>query len=700
MSSDFLREVLDDCRAGMDGPVEGDLRLLSLVNVLLSRLEDAGNIAPWNVAYYVYSRGNIAAEVHGYACDTDQDILQLFYVIDETAGTPADNSGELITTTADRIDKAFRRMETFVTRAAAAQITNVDESNPVHELLELLREASAQGYAVEMCVITTGQATFRGGKRGKRESSYARDVLDIVALERICGSRASGIIEVDFEADHGGSLPCLVMPAGDDGIQVLLACIPGNVLADIYLEHKAALLERNVRCFLQVRGKVNKGIRDTLLTQPQMLLPYNNGLSATAGRVELSATAEGVARITRVSDFQIVNGGQTTATIAHCVSRDNADLSSVRVAMKLTVVPPERIDTVVPQISRCANTQNKVQDADFSANDPWHIRIEQTSRTLWTSSTAEAARGTRWFYERSHGQYADELGRCGTAAAKRTFKVENPPSQKITKTDTAKFLLGWGQHPVQVAKGAQKAFTVFMQTAEDNWPATGATPDASTFKKIVALAILHKHIERLYGSMGFQGYRSQVVTYSVARLAMEMSKVLDGESLWRKQEIPPEIDHALKIIIPAVRDAILNAPASQRNISEWCKKDACWTAVSRLSLDIRAIPQPQRTSTSDSAASDSGPIAVSEDKTGVGIQAVPQSVWFALSSWAKQTGNLLPWQRSIAYSLGLLAAKKQPPSTKQAVQGRRLLLEAVDSGYKHEDLPSQTVDLLRDLGNE
>ena len=363
--------------------------------------------------------------------------------------------------------------------------------------------------------------------------------------------------------------------------------------------------------------------------------------------------------------------------------------------MKLTVVPPDRIDSIVPQISRCANTQNKVQDADFSANDPWHIRIEQISRTLWTGATPEAVRGTRWFYERSHGQYADELGRCATAAAKKTFRTENPPTQKITKTDAAKYLLGWEQHPAHVAKGAQKAFTTFMQTSSQDWPETGAVPDALTFKRIVALAILHKGIERLYAEMGFQGYRSQVVTYSVARLSMAMTKAIDADAFWRKQEVPSELLSALKLIVEAVRDVILNAPASHKNISEWCKKDACWTAVSRINCDVKALKRSRKATECEADSGAPEIVVAGSEDTVEAIQMVTQSAWFALSSWAKQTGSLLPWQRAIAYTLGGLAARRKAPSLKHAVQGRALLLSALEAGYTHSDLPPKIVQQLK-----
>ncbi len=698
MTSEFLRDVLEACRSDMEGSDDGNIRLLSLVGVLLSRLEDVARIAPPNVAFYVDPKPSVAAEVHGYACDSESEAIQLFFVIDETVGTPADITAEMVTTSSDRIERAFRRLESFVSRAMAGKITNIDECDPAHELLVLLREASGGEQAIELYVLTTGKATYRRTKKTKQDSAHLRDVWDIVVLERTCGSKVSGIIEVDFAGEHGGALPCLVMPPNDDGVQVVLTSIPGDILADIYLTHRAELLERNVRCFLQVRGKVNRGIRDTILNQPEMLLPYNNGLSATAGGIVLVHTGEGVARIEKVSDFQVVNGGQTTATIAHCASRDRADLSHVRVAMKLTIVPPEKIDAIVPQISRCANTQNKVQDADFSANDPWHIRLEQISRGLWTAPTPDAVRGTRWFYERSHGQYADELGRCTTFAAKRTFRTENPPTQKITKTDAAKYLLGWEQYPIQVNRGAQKAFTFFMHTAAEGWPESKATPETRSFKKIVALAMLHKAIERLYGEMQFQGYRSQVVAFSVARLSMAVNKAIDIDAFWKKQAVPTNLIAALKLIVPAVRDVVLDAPASHRNISEWCKKDACWTAVSRLALDLGAFARSDSTTSDQPITGDGGPSYEPCDGLIEALRLIPGGVWFALSAWAKQTNNFNSWQRGLAYSLGMMVNKKKAPTTKQAIQASRLLLESIQVGFAHPELSHELVAGIREAG--
>lgn len=152
---------------------------------------------------------------------------------------------------------------------------------------------------------------------------------------------------------------------------------------------------------------------------------------------------------------------------------------------------------------------------------------------------------------------------------------------------------------------------------------------------------------------------------------------------------------ALKIIVPAVRETVLNAPSNHRNISEWCKKDACWTAVSRLPLDIAGEPQVRESRGSDVSEESNTPDQVNDTAVCEAIRGVAPTVWFELSAWARQTDNLRPWQRSLAYSLGMLASRGRVPSVKQGVYGRQLLLEAVASGYTHPDLPQTMLETVR-----
>ena len=66
------------------------------------------------------------------------------------------------------------------------------------------------------------------------------------------------------------------------------------------------------------------------------------------------------------------------------------------------------------------------------------------------------------------------------------------------------------------------------------------------------------------------------------------------------------------------------------------------------------------------------------------VMEVRAETWLGISRWAKETDNLLPWQRSLAFSLGRLVGNHRPPSAKQAVQGLKILDESERRGFKRE----------------
>ena len=137
----------------------------------------------------------------------------------------------------------------------------------------------------------------------------------------------------------GQPLPCIASPESGADFDVYLAILPGNLLHQLYHEFGARLLELNVRSFLQARGKVNRGIRDTLKDEPSAFIAYNNGISATASEVTLVPLPEGGTGIAAMRDLQIVNGGQTTASV-HRASVTGVDLTAVFVQAKVTVIEP------------------------------------------------------------------------------------------------------------------------------------------------------------------------------------------------------------------------------------------------------------------------------------------------------------------------------------------------------------------------
>lgn len=658
-------------------PEDGRLRQTALGKVILSFLEETGLINAAQPAYYLREspRGN--AEVHAYSIDVDEDLLTLFYLHDAQNGSP-------LPVTKTDVETAYRRLRVFARHAAAGELdSHVEPSQPVSELVGLLKEAEANHVRLQFSVITNGVLSDRAAGPDLADGEE-RDTWDLLRLFRTFGAGiAREPINISFASEYGAALPCLVTPVSGDGLQILLTCIPGLVLAKIYERYRARLLERNVRSFLQFTGKVNRGIRQTILDEPSRFLPYNNGIAATASSVVLKPAADGLATLESVAGFQIVNGGQTTASLASCLRRDKAELSSVLVQMKLTVVPPDKIDGIVPLISRYANTQNRVQEADFSANHPYHIELEKLSRQTWTRPTPQVPRGTRWFYERSRGQYAVEKFRNATSAGQRRFSQENPSPQRFSKTDLAKYLMSWDQFPQRVSLGAQKNFLEFMHLVErENRP----VPDEAEFHRIVGLAMLYRRAEHLYGELGYTGYRANVVAYVVALLSHRLQRHFDWSATWDRQEIAAEVVEMMKPLIIAVRNAIVTPPG-QQNITEWCKKDACWSTIVQMSIEAPGLPEVKP------------PVVVVVDGTQQklidAVSAIPASIWLEVAAWAKRTDSLASWQRGISYSVGQIIARNRKPSFKQASQSGRLLEEAWRLGFRHNDLTDPLLAALR-----
>ena len=457
--------------------------------------------------------------------------------------------------------------------------------------------------------------------------------------------------------------------------------IPGELLYKLYSEFGSRLLERNVRSFLQARGKVNKGIRQTLLREPHRFLAYNNGISATAENIKLINLADGGTAISWIRGLQIVNGGQTTASIYQSVRKDKADISQVYVQTKLTIVDSQKADEMVPLISRYANSQNKVSEADFSSNDPFHVRVEELSRSIWAPAVDGTQRQTRWFYERARGQYLDAKGRESTLAKQKAFSTTHPTSQKFTKTDLAKYENTWDQLPHVVSMGAQKNFCNFMDrfSKKKNFEV-----DDLYFKNLIAKAILFRQTEKIVQAHKFGGYRANIVTYTLSYIFHDTAQRVNLGLIWKGQCLPKVLREAISKVSIDVHDFITK-PTGGQNVTEWCKKEACWSRLKSLELhypDLSDIliweveKSPWRSVQSDNS------ISIEDKEIIHKTMTVSSDTWFQISRWAKETRNLMPWQRSLAVSLGKLANNNKQPSIKQAKQGLIILKESARLGFR------------------
>jgi len=511
-------------------------------------------------------------------------------------------------------------------------------------------------------------------------------VLTVWDLQRFHRLMTSGAEREQITIDFGDlvgcddTIPFIKMPFGNEVYDTYLAMIPGDLLARIYREHGARLLEKNVRTFLQARGKINKGIRDTILKKPEMFLAYNNGLCATAASIAVTEQAGPLAMISSITDFQIVNGGQTTASLTSALQKDHADLSRVLVQLKLSVIKdPEHVGTIVSNISRFANSQNKVSEADLLANDVMHIKIEHLSRTVWAPSKPGANRETKWFYERARGQYTDEKARRRTPAQLRMFEAEYPSTQWFTKTDLAKYENSWDELPHLVSKGAQKNFAEFTLRMSSR---KGFIPDIPYYQQVVAKAILFKAIDRTFNGLRLGAHKANVVTYAMAWIAHRLRNGVDLQRIWADQGIDDELSGIITAICPGVHALIIDSQG--RNVGEWCKSEACWSRMRisdlRLSAYWRSAIQARL---ERGTAPVNGSTVIEGGRIIERVTLLGGETWTALAQWARETNHLDEGQRTLAMSIGRALGSGKGISAKRAIDAERILKEAVRKGFRY-----------------
>ena len=622
---------------------------------VLEDLEQAGETENTFTAYY----GSNTAEASGFAFNSETGKLDLFLSFFRQAP---------IRLTRQQVSTQFRRLNRYLAASRNRLEVQLEESTDVYEMTSAVAKAATSATSVRIFFLTNCPTT---------KSSYSADEQDgltlhyhVWDLERLERMASSGTLTEPIAVTFDKPLPALRVQGSVD-FTVVLAVVPGATLASLYGQYGTRLLELNVRSFLQGRGLVNRGIRRTLLNEPSRFLAFNNGITATASRVEY----DDAGAIAAVHDLQIVNGGQTTASLHYTQTRDRADLAGVYVQMKLTIVPSDKRGEIVPEISRYSNTQNRVTLVDFSSNHPFHVAVEKVTRSLWAPARGGASE-TRWFYERARGQYADALARERTPASQRKFRLLHPASQKFTKSDAAKYLNSWRGLPHIVSRGAEKNFNAFMLAMGDD---ERPTVDTTACRRLIATAILFRSTDRIVAARDFGGYKINVVAYAVARLAMATERRLDLDRMWRDQALTPATAAALNdLCVPVHR--IITRPLRGTNVGEWAKTPECWSRV----CDIRWSPPDDVLV--ELAAQPMDPTAGGRDESGNhGVTEVPAAVWFALAEWAIDTRSLAPWQRQLASRLGRSLSTGQAPGDLNTTEAVRVLEEAVRLGFRRPD---------------
>lgn len=730
-----------------------------LTQIIIGYVQGCGDVNHVNICSYK-SKNGVALDGWSFSGDEDLTTIDLFLTIYEDP-----NNGSNIS--ANDLDRQFNWLQRFYDQSVSGAMLGKfmdDTKSDLYQVADLIHSTNKID-RIRLFILTNAIAPVNYEKDnieivdGTSCEFYVWDAKRIMQQDNIISGRKP--IVVDFEGDYNCTLPCIKMPDVSDHVMCYLCIIPGMVLSQVYHKYHQQILEMNVRTFLQFKGASNKGIRDTLightataverrkgvedtLPEPDMFFAYNNGISATASDVKLNE--EGTA-ITEIKSWQIVNGGQTTAAISAVMGMKDVDyskLASVYVAMKISVVKDkDSLSEIVPKISRFANTQSAVKKSDFNINEGFLVELEHQSRETWVLNTSGKP-VSKWFFERTRGQYLDKAKRQNSSKAEKEFYAEYPKNQMFDKTTLSKFVMSWEQDPASVCKGGENNYTKFF----DKMKRTGAHFDKTRYQRTIAKAILFKGIDALYGKDGLAlpGYKSNMVAYTMSLLSLKSNRALNLDAIWNEQcvispsvyneltldiynvyakllcgaehitykikesytdangrrknryvpkEIPQEDIERLKAtmlykvllyvknIEPFVYKHLIDVDEG-KNINEWTKSTLCWDALKTKLLqegDKYNVPAELLGGVGDVDEE----ITEGQKKKIDEAKGVDSEKWFSLSEWSKDNpGKLTPKEQAFIGQLVHFSKEGRNLSYKLSKWALDLYEKAFEAGWNEK----------------
>lgn len=666
----FLQSILSDTES------RGLLKSEAFFENVCEELVGTGELS---VNYSMSNFIKKGMELNGYDYDEERQLLTLI-----VHNYFQENS--IQTLTLQQMKTKFKRLKNYLVNVADGYFKQYEETAEGFDALYNIYTylMNNQIKRIRFIIITDGKITRSVNNVEDDEFNNIGIEHRIIDIEYIYKIYISEFTNRTFEVDV--KLPYLKVSHNVDEYDSYLVVMDGNTLAEIYDKYGQRLFEQNVRTFLQFKGKVNKGLRATIEYNPKQFFAYNNGLTATASDVEVND--EGI--LTKIIDFQIVNGAQTTTAIYAAQKNHKLCIDDVYVQMKLSVIKDtEEKNQAVSKISEYANTQNKVNKSDFFSNSPFHKEFKDYASRVWVSATGGSQRRTHWFYERVRGGYLNKQAFL-TPAEKKKFQLENPKTQLVDKTFLAKSENSWKQHPDIVSRGAQFSFSYFADKTSDELEKNNFAITEKYFKDAISRVILFRQVEKLVSKAEWYngGFRAQIVTYSIAYFShfiSNSSKFFSFDEIWENQSVPHDLEHCFEIITESVFNDISNPPDGYGNVTQWCKQKKCWE---RMKAHYIEIDVPKRFLVDKQ---DISYIKREERKTkkldrGIEMQMfvikeVEIENWKIINSFYNKPDNirdLSGTQRGVLKSMA--DGKLMPPSEKQSKILYEIYLKAEDLG--------------------
>lgn len=673
----FYQELIESAKERMHGENSSldDIKtgLLYEFSDRLTLAEEFSDVIPCSFAG-VGSRGR-KLRIDGYQLDDADSSLRLIVCDFSSANEP-----ESMTRT--RAEIAFKQVQAFVEESFSNKIWSESGMgrSDASELASLITSARHNTSRFRIYLFTDSIMSDRIKELPEGEIGGIPVEFQIWDISRLHAVSASAFGLEEFEIDLTDFVPnglsCLPASVTEE-YQGFLAVIPGDVLAKLYDKYGSKLLESNVRSYLTAKGSVNKNIQGTIKAEPEKFFVYNNGITCTATNAYVVKGEDGY-RIHSLKYLQIVNGGQTTASLHTAMMLGKSDLSSIHIQMKLSVVTVEdtkNLEEMIENIARFSNMQNKVSDADFFSNHPYQQALERHSRRVLSPSVQGAQYNTYWFYERARGQYQNAQLHL-TPAKKREFQRFNPRSQMFVKTDVAKCENSWLCRPHIVSRGAQKNFSDFANYITSKWGEDGRQfNNEGYFREIVARVILFRNIEKLVSSASWYQAglpRAQIVTYTMSKLSSTIKEyseasTLDFKAIWNMQGLSPELEEFIQEIAGSICSVIITPPVTGMHVGEWSKKEKCWEIVKDLEITVPKKLQRVLISTEEAKSAEAENVI--EGIENIKIDALTTVItlgtnyWKRLVEWAEEHSPIFGKESDLAR---LASRKGWIPSDRQA----------------------------------
>lgn len=697
---EYRKQFINDLR--IDAEHEGTDPEAQFINKSLEQLEDIGELndpMPMSLEIRGY-KGRIMS-FDAYSYDEADGALCLI---------TSDFSNELDnveTLTNSRIDEIVKRMQNFIEESVNGDMANYcDDSDPAIIVAKEFRKRIGKTMIDTEIMrfkffIISNKILSKNVKNVSREDFLDRPVeLSVWTLERFFQTfetNTSEIIEFDTSDFGCDGIQYLKADLGNGvDYNAYMGIVPGKFLADIYLKYGSKLLQGNVRAFLSFRGKVNKGIRETIDKHPENFFTYNNGIAIVARSVDFSSDGS---KIVHFRDPQIINGGQTTAALASAIIKKEAHkgMDNLYVPMKLTVLniedemseeQVEGYNQITRDISKCANSQNSVSEADFFSNHPFHVLMEKLSKKVMAPPVNGNPYQTIWFYERSRGKWEQEQMKM-TQAQRKIFCEKNPKRQVIKKEKLAKCLNTIYMNPNQVCQSSAINFSRFAVKINDIYDNHKDDINETFFKKSIDSVIIFDTLDNMISKASWYpkgGNKAQITPYTISKLMslIPKDKDLDWKTIWQKQTIYPALASEL-IRLAYVTHNFLLKEANGGLVRTISRTQKVWDDFKSVKFGlseefIASLVSKEETKTEERAAKRAHKFNSDIDNS-VEIFKLGADYWYKIYNDLVRSSILSYGDSAFIKGIADYIKKNRLPTSAQCKRLMRIVVKAEDKGY-------------------